>query len=166
MAVTTTKAGTLQTELDKANPNTLGDALAQIRLGTILTPLKVSVTGMNATSAVNLTLLAVASGGAVTLSSVGSTGGAPLAALPPVLQCLALRVTGTTGTTGTASPGPRVITDAAGTAAGGVSPQNIGVALISDDGTTLTFDGAVSGFIIEYMPRANAPMSTSYPVAN
>lgn len=53
---------------------------------------------------------------------------------------------------GTAT-GPRQITDAGGTA-------TTGVALISDDGLTLTFEATVTQIIVEYLPRAAVPMST------
>jgi hypothetical protein len=169
MAVTTTKASTLQTELDKANVNSLADVLKLMKLGTMLTPLKVSVTGYNATSAINLTKLGYASGGAVTIIQPVASGGLPMLPpggnLPPLLQCLSLRVTGATGTTGVATGGARLLTDAAGTA-GAPGVNGPGIALISDDGTTITFDGAVAGFVIEYMPQAAIPMGTLYPAVS
>jgi len=121
---TTTKAETIALALDQGNVNKIGDALALVKLGTMVTPLKLTFTGLTAAAAHDLTNVAHGSN-------------------LPALVISTLRAT----TVGTAAAGARFITDAGGTA-------SATVALLSDDGKTITFEGTVTGFIVEYMPRA------------
>jgi len=128
--MTTTATPTLQGELDKADPNTLPDAIRQIALGTMVTPLKAVFTGL-------------ASGAAhdITDDAHGN--------LPKILSVTTLRVTA-----GLATNGPRLITDVSGTASPPNATNGHGVATLSDDGATITFDQSVTAFVIEYIPRA------------
>lgn len=158
MSVTATKAQTLQTELDKASPNSLADVLAQVKLGTMLTPLKVTVAGLGATAAIDITTLPAAGGVATVNQGPAFPAGAKL---PPILSVTTLRVTAVGG----GALGPRVVTDAGG-AAGAPGANGPGIALLSDDGKTLTFEGTVTGFVIEYVPRAALDMGTLYPSTN
>lgn len=134
MASTTTVANTLQLELNKANPNTLADVLRQMQLGTMLAPTKAALTNNPAANTVALN--------------------------PPALIVGACLVTGV----GTAATGPRAVTSAAGTAVAPTMAGQPGVALLSDDGTTLTFEGTVSAVTVEYIPRSAVDLATtSFP---
>jgi hypothetical protein len=54
--------------------------------------------------------------------------------------------------------GPYVVTDAGGTAVATTATYP-GTALLSDDGTTLTFPSAVTGFVLEYQCRSIADVA-------
>lgn len=137
---TTTRATTVQSTLNSGNLNTIGTAAQLIKLGNALSLIKVVVTGLTASNTVNIT--AAATKAAATITGFNP----PLAAgqnLPAIGTIETLRVTAV----GTGALGHRNVTDAGGTAAATL-------ALISDDGTTLTFEGTITGFIIQYAPRA------------
>jgi hypothetical protein len=144
-----------QQVLDQSDPNLVPDVLRQMALGTMLTPMKVTVTGLTAAAAFDLTSTAVQAAATVNNGAAQFTPGvtpSPVA-LPPALVVSTLRVTAV----GSGATGPRTVTDAGGTP---VAPSAgiAGVATISDDGKTLTFEGTVTGFIIEYVPRAAVDM--------
>lgn len=133
---TKTVQATLQSMLDQANPETLADLLALIKLGTILTPKKVDTGTISASSTVTLS--------------------------PPALVVSTVRVV-TSGTGG--AVGAYGVTDAGGTPIvppGGASAA-LGVCTISDDGTTLTFPNTITRAIIEYVPRSNSSMTGNWP---
>jgi hypothetical protein len=145
---TTTIAPSLQAALNAADPNELADVLRLIGLGNILTPLKRAFTGLTGAATYNLTAL----------DASGETAGA---ANPNRLALLALRslrvVTATTAT----SEGVYVLVDSGGSALTPNSSAVVGVAVISDDGTTLTFPSAdVTAFTIEYVPQSLNKMTT------
>lgn len=135
---------TLQSELNNARPDQLADVLRMIGLGNILTPLKRVFTGLTSSATQNLTQIDA------TGEVVGISNPNRLAALSVV----ALR-TVTGGTTG-----PRIVTDAGGTA-GAPGANGPGIALLSDDGTTLTFEAAITAFTIEYIPRSLVSMTAA-----
>ena len=58
-------------------------------------------------------------------------------------------------TAGTAAVGPRAVTDAGGTA-------TATVALLSADGTTLTFEGTVTSVAVKWLPVPALPLSTRF----
>lgn len=128
MASTVTTPPTLQNKLDRAEPGNLADVLRQIKLGTMLTPTKKTLSALAASATHNITDAAHGS-------------------LAPILKVTALRVTG-----GAAAAGVRIITDSAALAAATV-------AALSDDGTTLTFEDTVTGFVLEYIPRSAVDMT-------
>lgn len=144
---TTTKNTTLQTALDNGVPAQLGDIFAKMKLGTMLTPLKRTFTGLTSATSFDLT----------TIDGTGETTGASNPNRLAALEISTLRVTA-----GAAVAGPRVLTDAGGTAAAGATGLGGapgGVALISDDGKTVTFEAGVTAFVIEYMPRSKVDMT-------
>lgn len=152
---------TNQQALDQADPNNLPNLVNNIELGSMLTPIKATITGLSAVAAVDITSAAVQAAAVVNAgpSWLVSTGSAaPPQPLPPIQNLKTLRVTAV----GTGATGPRVLTDAGGTA---VAPSTgiAGVALISDDGKTLTFEGTVTGFIIEYFAQSAQPMTSQFP---
>lgn len=71
-------------------------------------------------------------------------------ALPAVGAMLSLRVTA-----GAAAAGGRLVLDAAGT-------PSATEATISADGKTVTFEANVTGFVIQYMPRAAVSMTADF----
>ena len=136
---TTNRATTVQSALNDGNVNVFGAAAQLLKLGNVLSPIKVVVTGLTASATVNITA-------AATKAAATITGFTPALAtgqnLPAIGSIDTLRVT----TVGTGATGVRAVTDAGGTASSSV-------ALISDDGTTLTFEGTVTGFVMWYWPR-------------
>lgn len=150
MASTNTQTETLAKALGEADPNRLADALRQYGLGTHLSPQKFTFLGAAGATAQNITTAAWLA--RATPGSATPTLPIAQATLPPILSVVALRVT--TGPSGAA--GTHIISDAGGTPA---QPNSAavgapGIALLSDDGTTLTFASAVSGFVLEYIPRS------------
>lgn len=152
---TTTAAYILQTMLDEANPNLLSDALRKVKLGHMLSRVKITVASLTATATPDVTsdsVLAASTVSGITLATGEN--------LPAIGQLISLRVTAS-GTAG--SLGTYVFTDAGGTALvppGGASAA-VGIAEISDDGTTITFPNTVTGFVLEYWPAPYTATSTA-----
>ena len=124
-----------------------------MKLGNMLSPVKVVVTDLTATATPDITSNAVRLAATITGLERETTEN-----LPAILAVKSLRVTAV----GTGATGPRVVTDSGGTA---VAPSSgiAGVALLSADGTTLTFEGTVTGFVHEYIPRSATALSDNYP---
>jgi len=99
------------------------------------------VTFASLTSAAAQDVTTAASKAAATISGLTLDTGVNL---PPISQVVTLRVTA-----GAAAAGVRAVTDAGGSASSSV-------ALISDDGKTLTFETTVTGFVLTYIPREPA----------
>lgn len=150
--MTTTKTKTIREVLNKAEPNEISDALRKVRLGNMVEPIKVTFASLSAAAAIDITT--AASKAAATIA-----GGFTLASgetLPPIGQVVSLRVTA-----GAAAAGARVVTDAGGTA-GAPGANGPGIALISDNGKTLTFEGNVTGFVLTYLPRSYTDVDTAF----
>ena len=137
--MTTTSVDTIQTALDKANPNDVADCLQQVKLGTMVTPLKRVFTGLTSAAAQSL----VANDASGETTGKGNPNRLPALLINTVLV-----------TAGAASSGPRCPSSAAAT------PTST-FCTVSDDGTTITFDNTVTGFTIEYMPRASCDMQAA-----
>ena len=146
----------LKDALDTANPNELLDALRKVKLGTHLCPIKAVFTGWTLAAAFDITTAAAKTAAVVTGITLASGEN-----LPPILQVRTLRVTVAGG--GTAALGARTVTDAAGTPAA-PGATGAGIATISDNGKTITFEGTgCTGFTLEYIPRSyNDPDSTVF----
>lgn len=143
---------TLRDTLDKANPNTLPTALQKVKLGRRLSSVKVTISGLTASATVDIT-----SAAALAAATVVGLNLADNERLPAIELVKTLRVTAV----GTAALGPRIVVDSGGTA---IAPSTYaGHAKLSDDGTTLTFEGTVTGLIIEYMPRSATDLDTVWP---
>jgi flavorubredoxin len=140
-------------ELNAINLNIANELLAKAKAGNQLSIVKAVVTGLVATATPDITSAAVKA--AAVLSGISLDTGE---GLPPIGDILTLRVT-----SGMATAGARVVTDAGG-AAGAPGANGPGVALISDDGKTLTFEATVTGFTISYRPRG-IDLSTARAVA-
>lgn len=143
---------TLQQVLNKANLNQLATILQKMKLGNMLNPVKVVVVGLTAAAAIDITTAAVRAASTIT-GLERDTGDS----LPAILSVTALRVTGV----GTGALGARSVTDAGGTA-DAPGTNGPGTALLSDDGKTLTFEGTVTGFVLEYIPRSNTDLEDNW----
>lgn len=138
---------TIQRALESATPNNIADLARATKLGKVLSTIKVVVTGLTAASAIDIT--AAATKAAATISGVALNAGE---GLPAIGQVVSLRVSasGTAGAVGTYG-----ITDSGGTAIvppGGASAA-MGIAKLSDDGTTLTFPNTITGFVLVYKAK-------------
>lgn len=144
-ATTTTKTSDLQDALDLAEPDQLPDVLRKVKLGSTLDPLKVTFAALTAAATIDITTAASFAAATVNI-------GGPFASktLPPILHVRTLRVT-TSGTG--ASVGSYGVSDAGGAATSPATSTVLGIALLSDDGKSLTFLTTITGFVIEYVPR-------------
>lgn len=140
--MTTTIQEDIRAALDNAVPGHHEPGLARIKHGTAHSVIKATFAALDAT-AVDVTT--AASKAKATVAGVTLATGENL---PAIGEILTLRVTG-----GSATAGARVVTDAGGTA-GAPGANGPGIALISDDGKTVTFEAAVTAFVIQYKPRA------------
>lgn len=140
--MTTTRTRTFQDALDEGNLNQLDTILKQMKLGTMLTPLKRTFTGLASAAAQNLT----------TIDGTGETTGTSNPKRLAALAVITLRVTA-----GAAAAGHRNVTDAAGTPAATL-------ATLSDDGKTVTFEAGVTAFVITYIPRSSVDMTSGLPI--
>lgn len=154
--MTTTVSSKLQHVLDDANPNNIADALRKVKLGHAYSVVKATIAALGATATPDITsddVLAAATVAGITLADGEN--------LPAIGQVVSLRVTAS----GTAtSLGTYGITDSGGTAIippGGASAA-MGIAELSDDGTTLTFPNTVTGFVIQYIPRSAEDTQDAY----
>lgn len=141
-------------QLDTASITTLADILRQVKLGTHLTPLKVTFTGMASSATQQFTSAANFAFATVNQGPVGKF--AAQGVLPAALSIETLRVV-----TGAGQTGPVAVTDSGGTAVA-ATVTYAGTALISDDGTTLTFAGAVTAMVMEYIPRAAVNLGANF----
>lgn len=155
MPSTTTLTKTLLMALDGALPGEFASAAERAKLGTRDTILKRAFT-ITASATADLTAL----------DAAGETAGALNPNRLPIKHCRSLRITASgTG----ASLGAYILTDSGGTAIvppGGASAA-VGVALISDDGKTITFPNTVTQFTVEYTPggRSDGGAFTPWPEA-
>ena len=156
----TTAELTYQQWLNRANLNLLPTIFQKMKLGNMLSPVRIVVASLTATASPDITSAAVLAA-ATTISGLERETGDRL---PAILAVKSLRVT----TSGTAnSVGSYAMVDGeAADAARALTPTagaNVGLALLSADGTTLTFPSTITGFVIEYIPRSNTALSSTYP---
>lgn len=137
---TATTTRSTKVVLDEANPSEIADGLRKLQLGTVFNPLKRTFTGLTAAAAFDLTAI----------DGSGETTGAsnPLRLPANIVRSLRCTASGTANSVGT-----YVVSDAAGTATSPTASTVAGIALISDDGKTITFPTTVTAFIISYLPR-------------
>lgn len=152
---TTTADITLQQELNKGNAGKLPTLLQKMKIGNVLGgAVKVVATGLSPAASFDITTSAVRTASTITGLDRESTD-----ALPPIMAVKTLRVTasGTANSVGTYAVG-----DSGSTALSPTAGANVGLALISDDGKTLTFPTAVTAFVLEYIPRSAVDLATTY----
>lgn len=155
MSTTTPADRTIQNILNTGNLNDLSLVLQKIKLGNVLGTVKVVCASLTATAAPVITGSAVRLASTITGLERGTTEN-----LPPILAVKTLRVTGS-GTAGTL--GTYGVTDTAGTGITAAANTVMGVAKLSDDGTTLTFTTTITDFVLEYIPRPNTDLATVWP---
>jgi len=149
MSATATSVDTLKNAADQAEPGDLPDAFRLMKIGTMLTPLKRTFTGLTAAAAFDLTAI----------DGTGETVGASNANRVPALAITTLRVTAS----GTAnSVGSYAVSDTGATPVTPTAGANVGLATISDNGKTVTFLTTVTAFVIEYVPRSNTDMTARF----
>ena len=134
MSVTTTAAQTINTVLDQADPDLLSDALRQVKLGTLLTPLKETITNATVNAAIVLT--------------------------KPALAVITCRVSDVSG--GAGALGDRVVSDSSGTPSAPHATGVPAIATLSADGTTITFEGTVKAAVVTYIPRSYTDITGAF----
>jgi len=144
-AQTTTRTETIQAALNQANLNELPECLKRVKLGNVLAPVKATFTGLTSSATQDITTAAAKAAAVITGMTLDSGEN-----LPAVNGIHSLRVTA-----GAAAAGPRQVTDTGGTA-------SATVAKISDDGKTITFEAAVTAFVLTYMPRSSVALTSEY----
>jgi len=151
--MTTTKTLTYRDVLNRANPNDIADALRAVKIGNMLSKIKVTVAALTATATPDITSQDVLDAATVTgIELAGET-------LPAIGKVVALRCT-TSGTANTV--GSYAVTDASGTVLSPTASTVVGLAKLSDDGTTLTFPTTVTGFVLEYYPAAAVDLDDQF----
>jgi hypothetical protein len=152
--MTTTADRTLQTVLQDSNQNEMAAAFRKVKLGNFFAVAKVVVTALGATAAPVITGSAVRAAATITGLDRATADN-----LPAIRAVVSLRVTasGTAGSLGTYG-----ISDTSGTpiVPPGGAGAAMGIATLSDDGTTLTFPNTVTAFVLQYIPRSETLLST------
>lgn len=155
--MTTTKIVDYRAMLNNGDPANMPDIARQMKQGTMASVIKVTFASMTSAAAQDITT-------ATNKGKITALAGITLDAnenLPPIGQVLTCRVTA-----GSAATGPRVMTDSGGTPAAGATglgDASGGVATISDDGKTLTFEAAITGMVLTYIPRSAKVMTDVWP---
>lgn len=145
-STTATQVQTIKDTIDTANPSQAWAALQKAKLGTMLAPLKRTFTGLTSAASFDLTQI----------DGTGEDTGVANANRLAALSITHLRVTA-----GTAAAGPRHVTDVGGTP-GAPGANGPGIATLSDDGKTITFEAAATAFVIQYIPRASEDLGNDF----
>lgn len=140
--------------LNTGSPAAQTSALQKIQAGTQLSKVKVTFAALTSASAQDIT--SDEAKAAATIEGISLRDDENL---PPIGQVVTLRVT-----TGTLAAGPAVVTDEGGTPTA-IGALAVHVATLSDDGTTLTFQAAVTGFVLTYYPAPAVGLDTNFPLA-
>jgi hypothetical protein len=145
---------TARDALNSGDPRQQAAALQAVKAGNAGSKIKVTFTGLADVAAQDITTAAAKA--AAVIAGISLADGENL---PPIGEVVTLRTT----VGAMASHGPHIVTDAGGTA---LAPgAAIGVALLADDGATLTFQAGVTAFIIEYYPAPEGGMDQKLAVA-
>lgn len=157
--MTTQLSNTLQRALDAGDLNVLADLMRKIRLGTMLSPIKLVATGLTAAASFDIT--AVAFRAFCTLTGVEIPTGE---GLPAILAVKTLRITasGTAGSVGPYVVGDAGVTPAIPPTATAYAGAAVGLAKLSDDGKTITFPNTVTAFTLEYIARAYTDLDDTF----
>lgn len=153
--MTTSVTNTVARELNKGDPNTVPSLAKKMKWGNMMNPIKVVVASLTATATPDIT--AAATLAAATVTGIDLDDGENL---PAIGKVVSLRCS----TSGTAnSVGTYIVGDSNSTALSPTAGANVGIAELSDDGTTLTFPTTVTGFEIHYYPRPAADFDDAFP---
>lgn len=154
--MTTTNIQTYQAALNSANPNELADVLRSMAFGYTQSPVKAVFAALTGAATYNITSATLKAG-------LTSNAGIVLAKgenLPAIGNVKTLRITAATTAT---VVGSYVVTDAGGTTVTAATSSAVGLAKLSDDGTTLTFPSAdVTAFVLEYFPAPAVVMTAQF----
>lgn len=149
---TTTRTETIQRALDAASPDDVADALRKLgNFGKSKALVKVTFVGLTAAAAIDITTAAAKA--AATIVGIDLDTGENL---PPIGVPISARVTA-----GAATAGPRHITDVGGTP-GAPGANGPGIATLSDDGKTITFEGNVTAFVLLYQPAGSSLVTAAF----
>ncbi len=150
---TVTEENTIQDELDRSDLNTLADAIRLLALGRMLKPVKVTFSGLTSSAAIDITAQDSTDNRTINqgLDDLGSSEALPAILMPKTIRVVA----------GTLAAGPGVFTDSGGTPTA-IAALAVHVVTLSDDGKTITFQAAVTGFVLEYIPRSLTDLSTLF----
>ena len=142
---------TYQNVLNGSEPGDIPTVLSKMLLGNMLQSVKVVFTGLTSSATQNIATAAAAAAATVTGITLPTNG-----TLPKIRTIRSCRVTAGTAT------GDRYPTDSGGTP---VAPSAglPGIVAVSDDGTTLTFEAAVTAFVLTYEPQSALDLTSSYP---
>lgn len=152
--MTTTLDNTVRDVLNLARPDQLADVLAKIKFGNMASLIKITVTGLTAIAAPDITTAAVKA--AAVIEGITLKDGEMLPAIGEVISC---RVTAS----GTAnSVGSYAITDAGGTGLTPTAGANVGLAKLADDGKAITFLTTVTAFVLVYRPRPAVALNSAF----
>lgn len=151
-----------QQAADGVNPTNVDTALGAMKLGSMLSPLRVEFKFGVAVASFDVTAQAVLAAGTgytiITGHALGALAGDPsVPPLPPILAVTKMRVVGAGGGN---KPGSYIAEDAGATAFD-AGAALVGVATLSDDGKTLTFNSTVTDVIVEYIPRPASDMTVA-----
>ncbi len=145
---TTTKTQSFQAAVNVGNLNNIADALREMKAGYCLSPIKLTLSSMTGTAVLKITTAAVKAK-AVAAGSSGITLDTG-ENYPAIGIVKTLRVT-----TGNASAGLRSMSDSGDTA-------TTTIALLADDGTTITFEDTITGCVLEYYPAPAVVMTADF----
>jgi hypothetical protein len=147
--MTTSAAYTLRQALDDAHPSRIDNAINQLDIGTSMRKIRATIAAATSSATPDITAIPAAK---ITINE-GPAGVRASGILPPIGLVRSLRVTA-----GTLAAGPAIIIDAGGTATAIGAGTAHGVLLGTDD-KTLTFQAAVTGFVIEYFAKPGSYLS-------
>jgi hypothetical protein len=152
---TATSEHDVRKTLNSGNDNKTADALKRIKAGNMMSLIQVTFTGLPDVAAQDITTAAAK-------TKISAIDGITLDTgenLPSIGVVVALRTTaGTLATHGT-----HVVGDAGTTA---LVPQadSSGVAALSADGKTITFQAGVTAFVLWYYPKEYVHLDTEFPM--
>jgi hypothetical protein len=149
---TTTKTDGIRQVLNKGDLNNLGNILSLIKFGNMMTPISATFT-ISAASSLDITTAAAKA--AASLSGITLETGENL---PPVGRVVSCRVTAGTAT------GPRIVSDTGATASAPHAAGVPGIAKLSADCKTITFEANVTVFLLQYYPAPAVALTTAFPM--
>lgn len=157
--MTTTSADvTKQQELNRGRPDKIATVFQAMKLGNMLAgSVKVVATGLSPAATFDITTAAVRAASTITGLDRESSDNLPAIMVVKTLRCTASATANSVGTYAVGDAGSTALTPTAG--------ANVGLALLSDDGKSITFPTTVTAFVLEYVPKPAVDITTAlYPV--
>ena len=150
---TTSRIVDVRDALNSGNPAAVASAHGKIKAGNMASLIKVTFASLTSSATQDITTAAAK-------AAITASDGITLKTgenLPAIGHVVSLRVTA-----GTLAAGPSLVTDSGGTATA-IGALACHVSLLSADGTTLTFQAAVTGFVLWYYPKEYVDLDTAMP---